>query len=258
MKSHVFGFALLSATIFACAPAQAQSGSLTRSFVSSTGVDTNPCTVTAPCATFERAYSMIGENGIIAALDPGKYGPLPNIVTGVTVNGNGWAAITAPAQGVGITDNGPGNVTLIGLEIDGAGAAYNGIVVNSTGSLTVENCTLQNFIFSNSYSTPTGNGILLQTGCCTLNFTITNTTASEIVRAASFISRQAAVFRRAPMASSIMWSQTPTLLVFLLTHLLQAEVRQLLLSRMLSPATIAKELPSLVVRHRRLRFRSTM
>ena len=63
---------------------------------------------------------MIGENGIIAALDPGKYGPLPNIVTGVTVNGNGWAAITAPAQGVGITDNGPGNVTLIGLEIDGA------------------------------------------------------------------------------------------------------------------------------------------
>ena len=50
---------------------------------------------------------------------------------------------------------------------------------NSTGSLTVENCTLQNFIFSNSYSTPTGNGILLQPDAGTLNFTITNTTASN-------------------------------------------------------------------------------
>ncbi len=89
MKSHVFGFARLSAlAIVASAPAQAQNGTLTRSFVSSSGVDSNPCTITQPCASFAHAYTMVWANGIIAALDPGKYGPLT--ITGpVTVNGNG-------------------------------------------------------------------------------------------------------------------------------------------------------------------------
>ena len=81
MKSHVFGFALLSAVaIVASAPAQAQNGSLTRSFVSSAGVDTNACTIAAPCATFAQAYTKVGANGIVAALDPGKYGPLDEIL----------------------------------------------------------------------------------------------------------------------------------------------------------------------------------
>src|ERR1700733_2430271 len=124
MKSHAVGFALLSviAALVAGAPAQAQNGALTRSFVSSTGVDTNPCTITQPCASFAQAYTKVGANGIIAALDPGKYGPL-NITSPVTVNGNGWATITAPAQNSGIIISpSSGNVILTGLEIDGAGA----------------------------------------------------------------------------------------------------------------------------------------
>jgi nitrous oxidase accessory protein NosD len=130
MKSCVFGFALLSAiTIVASAPAQAQNGTLTRSFVSSSGVDTNSCMITAPCATFAEAYTKVGANGIVAALDPGKYGPLT--ITGpVTIDGNGWAAVTGTANGNGITINAvSGNVILNGLEIDGAGEAYNGVCV---------------------------------------------------------------------------------------------------------------------------------
>src|ERR1700723_1661519 len=161
MKSHVFGFALLSAVaIVASSPAQAQNGSLTRSFVSSSGVDTNACTITAPCATFAEAYTKISANGIIAALDPGKYGPL-TIIGPVTINGNGWAAITGPSGGTAITINaGSGNVTLTGLEIDGAGAASNGIVFNTGDNLTVTNCVVQNFFYSGSVTT--GNGILMQ------------------------------------------------------------------------------------------------
>ena len=80
MKSHVLGLVLFSAAaIIANTPTHAQNGTLTRSFVSSAGVDSNSCTITAPCATFAQAYSKISANGIIAALDPGKYGPL-NIV----------------------------------------------------------------------------------------------------------------------------------------------------------------------------------
>src|SRR5580704_16987229 len=105
MKSHVFGFALLSVAVIASgAPAQAQNGTLTRSFVSSSGVDSNPCTITQPCASFAQAYTKVGANGIVAALDPGKYGPI-TIIGPVTVNSNGWAAITGSAGGTGITVN---------------------------------------------------------------------------------------------------------------------------------------------------------
>ena len=147
MTRITFGIvaALALAVAFPVAPAHAQDGTLTRSFVSSTGVDTNACTITAPCATFAEAYTKVGANGIIAALDPGKYGPIT--ITGpVTVNGNGWAAITGPSGGTAVTINASsGNVTLTGLEIDGAGTSSNGIVFISGGSLNVRNTVIQNF-----------------------------------------------------------------------------------------------------------------
>jgi hypothetical protein len=183
MKSHVFGCALLSAVaIVASAPAQAQNGTLTRSFVASAGVDTNPCTITEPCATFAEAYTKIGANGIVAALDPGKYGPL-TITSPVTINGNGWAAITGPAGSNAITINATsGSVVLTGLEIDGAGAAYNGIQFNSGGSLTVNNCIIQSSIQDGSSDQTTGNGILIAPTSAppggVIAFYITNTTVA--------------------------------------------------------------------------------
>jgi hypothetical protein len=171
----VLPLTLLTATFALALPAQA---TLTRTFVSAAGSDSNPCTITQPCATFAHAYSLTAASGIIAALDPGKYGPL-TITGAITINGNGWAAITAPAAGNGITVNAGGSdtIALIGLEIDGAGAGFNGIVLNAAGSLTVTNCTLQNFAYDGSNFT-TGNGILMLTAG-TLAFTITNTTASN-------------------------------------------------------------------------------
>jgi hypothetical protein len=155
-------------------------GGLTRTFVSSSGVDGNPCTVTAPCATFAHAYTLTQPDGIIAALNPGKYGPL-TIAYPVTVNGNGWAAITGPAQGNGITVNaGSGNVILAGLEVDGAGAAYNGIVFNSGGSLTIDNCIVKDFVQGGSGGTGTsGNGIWIAPTSGTINFAIVNTIAVD-------------------------------------------------------------------------------
>jgi hypothetical protein len=172
----VLPLAALTATFALVLPAQA---SLTRTFVSSAGSDSNPCTITQPCATFAHAYSLTAAGGIVAALDPGKYGPLA-ITGAITINGYGWAAITAPAAGNGITitAGATDNVALIGLEIDGAGAGYDGIVLNLAGSLTVTNCTLQNFAHNGSDNT-TGNGILMQPTTGTLTFTITNTTASN-------------------------------------------------------------------------------
>src|ERR1700722_19528402 len=145
MKLHVLGLALFSAVaIVASIPAQAQNGTLTRSFVSSSGADTNACTITAPCATFAQAYTKVGAKGIIAALDPGKYGSL-TIIGPVTVNGNGWSAITGLSgnNAINITAT-SGTVTLTGLELDGAGNGNNGIYLTSAlsgnATLNIRDC----------------------------------------------------------------------------------------------------------------------
>jgi hypothetical protein len=171
--------AVLAAALSLALPASA--ATLTRTFVSSSGSDSNACTITAPCASFARAYTQVVPSGIIAALDPGKYGPL-TINMPITVNGNGWAAITGTANGAGITISTPGTGTVVilnGLEIDGAGAAYNGIEVTGGTALTVSNCTLQNFVTDGGMSLDTGNGILLAPTADTLTATIVNTTASN-------------------------------------------------------------------------------
>jgi hypothetical protein len=167
--------ALLTAMIVLSLPAQA--APLTRTFVSAAGSDSDPCTITQPCASFAHAYSLTAANGIVAALDPGKYGPLT--ITGpITINGNGWSAITAPAAGDGIDINASGsdNVALIGLEIDGAGAGYNGIVLNSAGSLTITDCVVQNFTIGSGIS---GNGITIATTSGTVSFVIRDSTFSN-------------------------------------------------------------------------------
>jgi Fe-S cluster biogenesis protein NfuA len=153
---------------------------LTRTFVSSSGVDGNPCTLAQPCATFARAYTVTAQKGIIAALNPGKYGPL-TIAGPITINGNGWSAITATPQGNGIIINaGSGNVILTGLEVDGANAAYNGIVFNSGSSLLIDNCVVKDFIQGGSGGTGTsGNGIWIAPTSGTIDFTILNTIAVD-------------------------------------------------------------------------------
>jgi hypothetical protein len=139
---------LLCATLFGCmlaSAAQAQNGPFTRTFVSASGTDANPCTVVAPCATFAHAYTQVQSSGIVTALDPGKYGPL-TILGPVTIDGNGWASITAPANGpgIGISANAGDIITLKGLTIEGVGTAADGVSFNTGGGLNVFNCTIKN------------------------------------------------------------------------------------------------------------------
>jgi hypothetical protein len=97
-------------------PLPAQASGLTRTYVSQAGSDSNPCTSTLPCRHFASAYAQTAANGIIIALDPGGYGPV-NITSSITINGLGWASITAPANGDGIDINAGSTdqVTLLGV-----------------------------------------------------------------------------------------------------------------------------------------------
>jgi hypothetical protein len=173
MMRRILSSALLTAITAWCLPAYA--GGLTRTFVSSTGSDSNPCTTAAPCATFAAAYAAVAPNGIVAALNPGKYGPL-TITGAVSIDGNGWAAITAPNSGAAITVNAQsGTVHLRGLNIDGAGTGQTGISYSSGSALIIENCVIRDLLGDGIDGAPLGGSLSVS------DTMVTNTAGSGIV-----------------------------------------------------------------------------
>ena len=119
-------FALLGAS-FLLAPAAPADAQALRTWVSATGNDDNPCTVTAPCKTFALAYSRTATGGEINCLDPGGFGTL-GIARSMTIDYlNTQGAILANNVN-GISVHGAGVVVhLRGLSISGAGTGLVGV-----------------------------------------------------------------------------------------------------------------------------------
>jgi Right handed beta helix region len=143
-------------------PAQAQ-----RVFVSGTGLDTNPCTVTEPCRTFQHAHDTVAANGEIDVLDPAGYGPL-TITKGISIQAHGFGGITqttsciaCAAITISVTTLDP--VTLNGLLLDGAGTGGTGIYITSGSSVQILNSVVRHFhdgIFDST--TTNGSNLLIQ------------------------------------------------------------------------------------------------
>jgi hypothetical protein len=168
--------ALALAVTLPAVPANAQS---IRTYVSISGSDSNPCSLTSPCRHFSAALAATSVGGEIDALDPGGYGSL-TINQAVTIEGEGWSYLAPPNGGNAITINAvSGNVTLRGLSLNGVGTTdTNGIEFNTGDSLTVTNCVLQNFGWDGSTAI-TGNGILMRPTSTQVTFAITNTIVSN-------------------------------------------------------------------------------
>jgi hypothetical protein len=116
MTKTPFLLTFIIAALFSAA-SQAQQ----RVFVSGHGLDTNPCTVTQPCRTFQQAYNVAAANGEIDVVDPAGYGPL-TITHGISIQAHGFGGITqtcntCAAITVSVTASDP--VSLNGLLIDG-------------------------------------------------------------------------------------------------------------------------------------------
>jgi hypothetical protein len=147
----------LIVTALASMPAHAQ-----RVFVSGHGLDSNPCTVTQPCRTFQQAFNTVPANGEIDVLDPADYGPL--IIThGISVQAHGFGGITqtcnsCAAINVAATSD---PVTLNGLLIDGAGTGLVGIYFPSGPSLQILNSIVRHFQFGIYDAAITSGGNLL-------------------------------------------------------------------------------------------------
>src|SRR5437764_14504707 len=96
-RRFLFVFTLIMLLVAASASAQA-----TRTWVSGTGDDFNPCSLTAPCKTFAGALGKTAPGGEISVLDPGGYGTV-NINKAITINGDGTLASIIASGTNGIT-----------------------------------------------------------------------------------------------------------------------------------------------------------
>jgi hypothetical protein len=165
--------AAVIALLVASSPALASSS---RTFVSGVGSDTGSCPLATPCRTFAYALTQTAPSGEIIVLSSAGYGAVTITQSVSIVNTSNFAGVTV-ASGDGITINAGVNdsVTLRGLTVDGAGVGSNGIVFNSGGKLTIDQCNAMNFVGSVN----TGNGILMQPTSGSSTIVITNTTASN-------------------------------------------------------------------------------
>src|ERR1700690_2585532 len=139
---------LALAGMLSAAPAQAQN---TRSFVSGHGVDTNPCTLAAPCGTFQHAHDQPNAGGEIAVLDTAGYGGLFISKAISIVNPGAFeAGISIASAGTGITISvGTSDAVILrGLTIDGGGIGAAGIALLQAKALTIENCVVRNLTSS--------------------------------------------------------------------------------------------------------------
>jgi Right handed beta helix region len=154
-------------TAFAGMPVQAQPA---RVFVSGGGLDTNPCTVTQPCRTFQQTYNTAAANGMIWVLDPADYGPL-TITHGITIQGNGMGGITAVSGNaitIGVTTSDA--VTLNGLLLDGSGTGNQGIRFTSGPSVQILNSVIRRFQYGILAATTNGSNLLIENTIASDNF----------------------------------------------------------------------------------------
>lgn len=134
---------LTIAIILTCTTVFAQNS---RSAVSLTGADSNPCTTTQPCRSFTAAINATSPGGDIIALDSGGYGPFA-ISKSISVAGAPGihAAITA-SSGSAININGGASDTVMlrNLVLIGSGATE-GLSIASAGSVNLSDMTISGF-----------------------------------------------------------------------------------------------------------------
>ncbi len=122
-----------------------------RTFVASTGVDTNACSISAPCRSFSAAIAKTSAPGEVIVLDSAGYGPVTIDKSISLIAPAGIHAGVTVSSGDGITVDAPGSTVLLrGLSINGHGGVT-GVNVLQVTVLRIENCVISGM---------TGDGVL--------------------------------------------------------------------------------------------------
>jgi len=141
-------YVALSVSILSVAAATPAFALANRVFVSArSGNNANACdNINTPCQTFAGAVLQLNPGGEAIVLDSGGYGPV-TITQSLTIEAPpGVLAFIHPAAGDAITVNaGPTDVVVLrGLVLNG-GPNF-GILVNTAGTVHIENCVISAFL----------------------------------------------------------------------------------------------------------------
>ena len=144
--------ALISAALFVAGMVcnVSASAQATRTWVSGTGDDNNPCSRTLPCKSFGNTIAKTAAGGEINCLDPGGFGAVTitksisiicdDVFGNVMVMGTNGIIINVPAGSY---------VTLSGFSLDGLGNSGNpgmhGIYIFQGGNISLRNMTITGF-----------------------------------------------------------------------------------------------------------------
>jgi len=138
----------LSALVAALALSSPASASTNRTFVASTGSDSNTganCARTTPCRTFAAALGVTVAGGEIVALDQIGYGTL-TINKAITLVGMEGAFISAPSNGTGlVVSAGASDLVIIrNIAFTGQGNTNTVGIQLTSGHLVLQNCAIRN------------------------------------------------------------------------------------------------------------------
>jgi hypothetical protein len=129
-----------------CVASVSPSHAQTTAYVSGKGLDTNACTLSAPCRTAGHALTVAGDGGTISCLDAGPYfeGVGSNFSFTLDCRGVVYEGLVF-SNIISTTGGSSQHVTIRHVIFDGA---LGGVAVQigaGTGNVVVENCTFQNF-----------------------------------------------------------------------------------------------------------------
>jgi hypothetical protein len=165
--------AMAAAMLITCLALPATSSAqASRTWVSGTGDDFNPCSRTAPCKTFAGAISKTATGGEIDAQDPGGYGAV-TITKSITIDGGGGQVASILAAGVNavnINSGATSTVTLRNIRIEGIGGGLSGVKIFAAKTVHLENDTINNF---------TQNGVDFQSSVTDTRVTVDNVSIED-------------------------------------------------------------------------------
>jgi hypothetical protein len=175
-NKFVMSAAVCAASLFYSSAASAQA---TRTWVSGTGSDANPCSRTAPCQTFAGAISKTAAGGEINCLDPGGFGAV-TITKSMTINCEYTeGGVLAGGNGITVNALATDTVVLRGLDVFGVNPPTHGIRVIQAASVTIEDTTIRRFNAANSV------GISFTPSNANARLIVNNVTVTENGNAAS-------------------------------------------------------------------------
>jgi nitrous oxidase accessory protein NosD len=151
MRTITYLIAICGATISQLCPVPAYATS-TRTWISRSGNDNNPCSASSPCLSFAGALAKTAAGGEVDCLDAGDYSSQAQtaVTFSVTIDCHGLNATNYnPGTETGIEVNAPGGIVVLrGLTFNGAGSTNSidvGIYVQAATTVHIEDCTIMGF-----------------------------------------------------------------------------------------------------------------